>query len=528
MNELVTKNWINLNLKRYSYLLIASAVIVIAILALLYMQYQSIRRTQEQTKATMRANLELRLLEISEDAKRAILDRANHIMHAFRQNRIRERNIPVIEEILTTLTNRYPEAEEFHVVFLEPGKEDESWRALKFLPPGQSDRKAQKPGDIPLGKMIEDEETSGSIKRAWKSIEPEPQTTVYSAFDPNSPGEKTRQYFFHTVFENSYTKLDSERDLVGLLVFSASADKFPTANFYQNLVEKYENRTSSTDSLFGKLNYQISFNPIESVTAAPDDLSVTTQSRQFAESEKLFPKLTFSIIAPEAATVASSNFFQTSIILGFVAASLALLGLLMTVRAAQSEMKTARLKSDFLANISHELKTPLTAIRAFGDLIHSGRSNNMERIREYGGIIQMESDRLTKIINDILEMSRLEKGVRRFRLKEGFLDRSIKETVQVFRHSLRAEGFDFELSLPDDPYETAYDEGAIRQALFNLLSNAVKYSDKKNGKNIEISLNVKNDEAIIRVKDHGIGIPAAEQREIFTPFRRSEMGSTQS
>ncbi|MCB1025521.1 MAG: hypothetical protein KDB79_14085, partial [Acidobacteria bacterium] len=70
MNELVAKNWISI--KRYSYLIAASAVIVIAILALLYMQYQSIRRTQEQTRATMKANLELRLLEISEDAKRGI------------------------------------------------------------------------------------------------------------------------------------------------------------------------------------------------------------------------------------------------------------------------------------------------------------------------------------------------------------------------------------------------------------------------------------------------------------------------
>ncbi|MEZ5345712.1 MAG: HAMP domain-containing sensor histidine kinase [Pyrinomonadaceae bacterium] len=525
MIGIVTRNWINL--KRYSYLLIASAVILVAILALLYMHYQSIRSTQEQTVATMKVNLELRLLEISEDAKRGILDRANHIMHAFRQNRIRERNIPVIEEILTTLTNRYPEVEEFYVVFLEPGKEDETWRSLKFEPPAGGTVPG-KNGQIPQGKMIDDKESSESIRRAWQSVELEPQTTIYSAFDPNSPREKTQQYFFHTIFENSNVKLDSERDLVGLLVFSTSSRKFPSADFYQNLVEEHENRSSSTDSLFGKLNYHVSFKPDEPPAAGPGDLAVTTQSRQFSESEKLFPKLTFSIIAPEAATLISPDYFQTSIILGFVAAALALLGLAMTVRAAQSEMKIARLKSDFLANISHELKTPLTSIRAFGDLIHSGRSNNMERIKEYGGIIQMESDRLTEIINDILEISRLEKGLRRFQIKEGFLDRTIRDTVEVFRHSPGAGGFEFDIKLPESPYETEYDEGAIRQALINLLSNAVKYSKPDSGKTIGISLDINNNEAIIQVTDHGVGISAADQREIFKPFRRSERESTQS
>ncbi|MCB1025841.1 MAG: HAMP domain-containing histidine kinase, partial [Acidobacteria bacterium] len=457
-----------------------------------------------------------------------ILDRANHIMHAFRQNRIREKNIPVIEQILTTLTNRYPEAEEFHVVFLEPGKEDESWRSLKFIPPEKLGQDARKLDGLRIGKMVEDSESADSLKRAWRSVEVIPQTTVYSAFDPDSPREKTRQYFFHTVFENSSTKLDSERDLVGLLIFSAGSRRFPSQNYYQELVEKHENKSTSTDSLFGKLNYHVNFEPLGAIAVSPEGSAPIALTRQFAESDRLFPNLTFSIIAPEAGTVFAPNYLQTSIILGFAAAALALLGLLMTVRAAQSEMRIARLKSDFLANISHELKTPLTAIRAFGDLIHSGRSNNMERIREYGGIIQTESDRLTGIINDILEMSRLERGLRRFQLKSGVLNETIRETVEVFRHSQRAKGFAFDVNFPNEPCKFAYDEGAVRQALLNLLSNAVKYSEKENGEKIEISLAVENDAAVIRVTDHGVGISAMDQKEIFKPFRRSDRESTQT
>jgi two-component system phosphate regulon sensor histidine kinase PhoR len=95
-------------------------------------------------------------------------------------------------------------------------------------------------------------------------------------------------------------------------------------------------------------------------------------------------------------------------------------------------MRVAQLKSDFLASISHELKTPLTAIRAFGDLLHSGRARDADRVREYGGLIKTESDRLTALINNILELSRLERGTRRYRLQEGLLCAAVATTVEVF------------------------------------------------------------------------------------------------
>ncbi|MEK7724371.1 MAG: HAMP domain-containing sensor histidine kinase, partial [Acidobacteriota bacterium] len=151
----------------------------------------------------------------------------------------------------------------------------------------------------------------------------------------------------------------------------------------------------------------------------------------------------------------------------------------------------------------------------------SGRASKPERIQEYGGIIKTESDRLTALINNILEMSRHERGIRKYRLEENDLRETVAETVGVFQHSLDKRKFDLEIKLPLQPILTKFDEGAIRQAIINLLSNAVKYSGNNTDSKIEIEVKDSANEAIIEVRDFGIGISKEELRDIFLPFHRS-------
>lgn len=517
------KNWRELH--KYRYLIIASAVIIGAIFALLFMQYRSVKRTQEHAQKTMKANLELHLFEISEEAKRRVLDHANHILHGIRQQRVRDRNIPSIERAFTRLEKRYDEVENWYVVFFERGQEAETWKALKFIPPDPNDPNVQTYEGNPVGKMVEDAETSESLRRAWDSIQnKEEQTTLYSAFDPNTKDQNPQQYFFHTVYELDRLKRNTPLENIGLLIFSANPDKFPSKNYLQKLVAKHQQRDKEIDGLAGKMNYTISL----SQGAEQRNLVVTNpeispvMSRRFDEGDRLFPNLTFGISSPDIEAKAYANeYIQSSIFLGLVAAIVAIIGLILTWRATQREMQVAQVKSDFLANISHELKTPLTAIRAFGDLLHSGRASKPERIKEYGGIIKTESDRLTALINNILEMSRLERGIRKYRLEEGDLRETVAETVEVFQHSLNAEKFDVKVNLSLTPVKTKFDEGAIRQAVINLLSNAVKYSGNSEKSQIEINLRNEENEAIIEIKDFGFGISKEEQRDIFLPFHRS-------
>jgi len=144
------------DLHKYRYLIVASGAIIVATFALVILQYRSAQRTEAQARATMEANLDLHLLELVNEAKRDVLDHANHIMHAIRQQRVRDRNVPSIERAFTRALRRYPEVESFYVVFFEPGQEAETWRALRFVPADANDPQTQKYNGIPIGKMVED------------------------------------------------------------------------------------------------------------------------------------------------------------------------------------------------------------------------------------------------------------------------------------------------------------------------------------------------------------------------------------
>ena len=136
---------------------------------------------------------------------------------------------------------------------------------------------------------------------------------------------------------------------------------------------------------------------------------------------------------------------------------------------------------------------------------------------------------MTALINNILELSRLERGVRRYRLEDGTLCATVAETVEVFRHSPEARGFRIELELPAPPLQARFDESALRQAMLNLLSNAVRYAGTSEAaRRIEVTVRRAANEAVIEVRDHGIGIAAAEQRRIFTPFYRTPNASSLS
>jgi signal transduction histidine kinase len=197
---------------------------------------------------------------------------------------------------------------------------------------------------------------------------------------------------------------------------------------------------------------------------------------------------------------------------------LMLAGIFLSYRNISREMNLARLKSDFVANVSHELRTPLALIRLYAETLELGRIASKEKYQEYFRIIREESERLSALINNILDFSRIEAGRKEYEFKETDLPELVRSTLDTYRFQIEQNGFAFEENIARDIPPVNVDREAIARSLLNLVNNALKYS--KDRKFIGVSLYRTNGSVKLEVQDHGIGIPPSEQEKIFEKFYR--------
>ncbi len=193
------------------------------------------------------------------------------------------------------------------------------------------------------------------------------------------------------------------------------------------------------------------------------------------------------------------------------------MGIFLTYRNVMREMALAKLKSDFVSNVSHELRTPLALVRLFAETLEMGRVNS-DKYQEYFRIIRKESERLTALINNILDFSRIEAGKKEYDFRETDMAELVRETLDTYRYQIEDLGFNLELSLAENVPHLRVDREAIARSLLNLINNAVKYSP--NEKYLGVKLYRDNGEIKLEVADRGIGIPRSEQSKVFEKFYR--------
>jgi signal transduction histidine kinase len=196
-------------------------------------------------------------------------------------------------------------------------------------------------------------------------------------------------------------------------------------------------------------------------------------------------------------------------------------GLFLIYSNVKRELTLSRLKSDFVANVSHELKTPLALIRLFAETLELGRVPGEQKAQQYYRVINKESQRLTQLINNILDFSRIEAGRKEYRLASADVGRIVSEVVDAYRFQIEQQGFSFHVDVEDDlPHVTA-DKEAVAQALLNLVNNALKYTRDEKYLRLEVKRRG-TDQVAIAVTDRGIGVAKSEQRKIFEKFYRAE------
>ena len=195
-----------------------------------------------------------------------------------------------------------------------------------------------------------------------------------------------------------------------------------------------------------------------------------------------------------------------------------LMGIVFTVRAVIHESEVSRLKSEFVSNVSHELKTPLALIRMFGETLDTGIVTDEKKRREFYRIIRKESERLTHLINNVLDFSRMDTGAKEYNFERADLVEVVRNLLQAYKFHIRELGFEIESKLPKKLVISKIDKDAISQVLLNLLSNAVKYS--QDGKYILVEVRKNSTSARISITDHGVGIAKEHLRKIFDKFYR--------
>jgi signal transduction histidine kinase len=200
-------------------------------------------------------------------------------------------------------------------------------------------------------------------------------------------------------------------------------------------------------------------------------------------------------------------------------------GLVATYRLVRRETETARLKAEFVANVSHDLKTPLSLIRVFGETLEMGRVSSESTRHEYYRVITRESERLSRLIENVLDFSRIESGRRTYDLVPVSVEPLVRDTVESFAYALAQQGFKVDVGVQPGLPEVPMDADAVSQAVANLIDNAIKYSDMR--KVLTVQASVRDGGLALTVGDEGIGIPLEEQGKIFDKFYRVGRSETQ-
>lgn len=182
------------------------------------------------------------------------------------------------------------------------------------------------------------------------------------------------------------------------------------------------------------------------------------------------------------------------------------------------ELRMAEMRSQFIASVSHELKTPLTAIRIFAETLRMDRLSDAQAKTEYLDTIVNESHRLTRLLNNVLDFSKIEKGKRTYHKEPACLSDIVHAAVQATQYPLKQQDFHLDVCMEDNLPDICVDHDAIEQAILNLLSNAMKYSGQS--RRIELRVQKKAGYIVIEVSDRGVGIDPAQQKHIFEKFYR--------
>ena len=483
---------------RQKLVILTSVGVLLPIFVLTYLQYQSLIELENKTKGAFKDNLRQEITIVEQRMRQRLQDVAAQTLNPIGSMHLQSRSVPeddakAIEKYFADVKRSHPEIEEIFVFANADGPEETNrytyWYSDKF-------EKIAKAGLAPTQSHILSLFEKSRMAQSFLD-----GNRKYLFLHDSSPISGMRQgtYLF-------YPLNDLRNDFAGVLLKEGFVTDDLIAGTIRPLIASHSPTMAATISdEKSRVLYS---------NAAPKNgyLLVTSLDRPFSNwtaavglKDTNLDELARDSFLHSAGT--------TVLVLVFLLGGIAL-----TIRATDREARLAQAKSTFVANVSHELKTPLSLISLFSEILELGRVNNEAKKAEYYGIIRHESRRLNKTIDNILDFSRIEAGRKTYELVDGDMAEVIDQVLSTHRYQVINSDFDIQTDIQAGLPSVLIDRDAMAQAISNLLDNAIKYS----GKLKQLSITAKTVEAdlSIEIADQGVGIPRAEQAKIFEKFYR--------
>src|SRR5215217_6809056 len=386
---------------------------------------------------------------------------------------------------------------------------------------------------------------SGKMYNAWFSLEGpylceqlrrKPKPIMWFSGESERPNGLV--YATTAIF--SFPELDRERTVLGGVSFDPN---FLKQQFFPELLQEMTSQdfTNDPDQLYTQGFHELM--PRQAIEHPDQKLAMVVYLADALKSEpdrplattagwgSGKPEITYKLDDPfrglalgikfqgtTAEAISRRWVWQSFLILG-VLSVLMIGGLVLTYRSVNKQVALARLKSDFVSNVSHELRTPLALIRLYAETLELGRITTEGKKHEYYSIIRKESERLSALINNILDFSRIEAGAKEYDFRDTDIAELVRNTLDSYRFQIEQQGFALEEQIDPGIPKMKVDREAIARALVNLVNNALKYSD--NEKFLGVKLYRDNAVLKLEVSDRGIGIERNEQSRIFEKFYRT-------
>ncbi len=254
-------------------------------------------------------------------------------------------------------------------------------------------------------------------------------------------------------------------------------------------------------------------------------LEISTESRALATSgiSSLPHWLVTAYPNADAAVTGSSFLLISSLLVGTFVIAILLGGSLLLWQAHRNQVD-AKQKTSFVSNVSHELKTPLTTIRMYAEMLGEQRIDDLDKQQNYLQTIIRESQRLTRLVNNVLDFSRLEQGCKEFSKEEIDLAALLHQQLDSQLMRIEDAGMQLIRQIETDSALIDSDRDALEQIILNMVDNAIKYA--ADGESLTVGLDQRKGQWVVRIKDKGPGIPSAHRQQIFTKFHRVDSSLT--